>query len=442
MNLYRKINTPIWLFFFLYLILPNYFALELSQTLPLLTASRLILVICYMVIISQNHGKIKIRGLDLNIRMYYVLFILVNCIHLYDTGTSALNRLIVILVEQCAVFVLINNLVDTEKKLKKAIELLMDASSVTALISIVGFLFDTNFFYLLKTVSREMTQAGTTDIGYRNGLLRIEASFGHPVYYAMYCSMMIFVALQMLNCKGNKKRATVCLIMNASALLLTNSRGSILAVAITLLITFFANDWSERKKYLKLIGASAAVLVVLFLLSGNIRKYVIGIIQSLYIYFGMAKDVSSNYQFTYGANMSFTNDRLMQFSGIIWALKKSPLIGFGYNAHIRGLIKYFYNGFWYPANSFDVGYVEIVCCYGIIGVLSFLFLWKDILVRIRQTPKNEYSIMFRNIFIVYFLCMLSVVNIDKIFWVFFGLFGAYSNIVMEKMNGNCSCEKN
>lgn len=441
MNLYRKISTPLWLFFSFYLILPNYFALELSHSLPLITASRLILAICYAIIISQNHGKVRIRGFDLNIQMYITIFTLVNIVHLYDTGTSALNRLIVVFVEQAAVFVLISNLVDTEKKFEKAIDLLMDASSVTALISIVGFLFNTNFFYLLKTVSREMTQAGTSDIGYRNGLLRIEAGFGHPVYYAMYCSMMIFVALQLINCKRKKKRASICLILNIVALLLTNSRGSILAVATTLLISFFASGWRERKKYLKLIGVSIVLLGVLFLFSENIRRYVIGIFQSIYIYFGIAKNVSASYQSNYGANMSFTNDRLMQFSGMIWTLKKSPLIGFGYNSHTRGLIKYFYNGIWYPAVSYDVGYVEIVCCYGIIGAISFLFLWNSVLVKLRHIRKFQYGIMFRNIFVVYLLCMLSVVNIDKIFWVFFGLLGAYSNIVMEKSYGNNS-EKN
>lgn len=37
--------------------------------------------------------------------------------------------------------------------------------------------------------------------------------------------------------------------------------------------------------------------------------------------------------------------------------------------------------------------------------------------------------MFRNMFIVYFICLLSVVNIDRIFWVILGLLLAYSRIV-------------
>lgn len=431
----KKINVLIYIFFLFYMVLPDYFALEVSESFPLITASRFILLFCFFFIIVKRHGKLSITAiklLDKNTKCYFALFFIVNTIHIFDNGVSAVSRLFVIILEQICVVWLISMLVNTRKKFDKAIEMLMYASIIVAVISIVGFIFDTNLFYLLTTVTREMTKAGTTDIGYRNGLLRVEAGFGHPVYYGLYCSIMIFVSLYFYNYKNKKISSIISLLLNVVALLLTNSRGSILAIAVTLIISFFINGWEERKKYLKLIIFFIIFIAIAFVLSSRIRNYIMTVIKSFYVYFGLSDGVMSNY----GANMSFANDRLMQFSGIIWTLKNAALIGFGYGSQTGGLIKYQYLGSWYPAISFDVGYVEIVCCYGIIGAIAWLFLLRAIIKNLKEIKRKPYWIMFRNIFIVYMLCMLSVVSIDKIFWVLFGLLLTYGKILKREKNSS------
>ena len=122
----------------------------------------------------------------------------------------------------------------------------------------------------------------------------------------------------------------------------------------------------------------------------------------------------------------------MQFTGIIWTFKQAPWIGFGVNANGQGLIKYYYSGVWYTANSFDVGYVEIICSYGSMGLVAFLSLWKEIRNKLKMLSHSDDIIMLKNIFIVYFLCMFSVVNIDKVFWIIFGLLVAYSNVIQTE----------
>ena len=427
---YKSNSFSIFLFFSLYLILPSYFAIELSPSLPLITVSRIVLLICFFNIVRTDYGKMKIPYFTWNIKWYFILIFLVNVLHIYDTGVTAINQCIVIFIEQFLVFWIIIYLIDNRYKFYLALEILLGSSAVVAIISIIGFIFNTNFFYLLKTVNRVMTQAGITDIGYRNGLLRIEAGFGHPVYYAMYCSIMIFIALHMFNHNRGKNRGKnfIYLFLNIVALLLTNSRGAILAVFVTFFISFFINGQKERRKYLKVILFIILIAIIILIFSENIRLYVISIIQSLYVYFGFSSNISANF----GANTSFFNDRLMQFTGIIWTFKQAPWIGFGANANGQGLIKYYYSGVWYTANSFDVGYVEIICSYGSMGLVAFLSLWKEIRNKLKMLSHSDDIIMLKNIFIVYFLCMFSVVNIDKVFWIIFGLLVAYSNVIQTE----------
>ena len=434
----QKSNGLLLLFFSLYMVLPNYFALEINESFPLMTASRIILLICFFIIILKGQGRIStisLSRIDNKVRYYFLIISLVNILHIFDRGTSSINRLITIILEQYCVLWLIILIINTRERFEKAIRVLMYSSAVVAIISIVGFIFDTNFFYELKTVSRVMTQAGMTDIGYRNGLLRIEAGFGHPVYYGMYCSIMFFLSLYIYSYRNRKTSSLICMLLNVIALLLTNSRGSILAVAITFVISFFVNGWKERKKYLRILFIVTIIALVAFACSTKIREYVLSVFQSFFVYFGFKESSSINY----GANMSFTSDRLIQFSGILWTIMRAPLIGFGYGAQSIGAIAFYNIGQWFKTTTFDVGYVEIFCCYGILGTIAHMLLLVSIIKNIKFIRRMPYGIMFRNIFIVYFFCLLSVVTIDKIFWPTFGLLLAYSNIMkLEKTDGRYS----
>ena len=421
-------NMMIVLFFSLYMILPSYFALEINESLPLMTASRIILLFCFIIVVLKGYGKLPIsmiKELGNDVKLYFLLFIIIDIYHMFDTGVSSFNHLFILLFEQFGVIWIIMILINNKFKFKKSIHILMYSSAIVAIISIIGFVFNSNPFYILNTVSRSMTQAGTTDIGYRNGLLRIEAGFGHPVYYGMYCSIMIFLSFYVYNYERKKVNSFLCLLLNIVSLVLTNSRGSILGVIVTIFISLIINGAKERKKYYKFFIIFILFFSLSFILSLRVRGYIINILQSFLVYFGITQNTSVNF----GANMSFTSDRLMQFTGIIWTLMMSPIFGFGYGAQSKSVISYYNIGKWFPTTTFDVGYVEIFCCYGIVGSIAFLFLIRCIIKKLKFIKRESYSIMFRNMFIVYFICLLSVVNIDRIFWVILGLLLAYSRIV-------------
>lgn len=161
----QKTDRLILLFFSLYMILPSYFALEVNESLPLLTASRFILFFCFAIIILRKNGRVPILKMDGTLKTYFSLFILVNIFHIFDLKTSSLNPFLSILLEQFGVLWLIMILVNTRHKFEKSVEILMYSSAAVSVISILGFIFNTNFFYILKTVSRTLTQAGMTDIG-------------------------------------------------------------------------------------------------------------------------------------------------------------------------------------------------------------------------------------------------------------------------------------
>lgn len=101
---YKSNSFSIFLFFSLYLILPSYFAIELSPSLPLITVSRIVLLICFFNIVRTDYGKMKIPYFTWNIKWYFILIFLVNVLHIYDTGVTAINQCIVIFIEQFLVF--------------------------------------------------------------------------------------------------------------------------------------------------------------------------------------------------------------------------------------------------------------------------------------------------------------------------------------------------
>ena len=69
-------NMMIVLFFSLYMILPSYFALEINETLPLMTASRIILLFCFIIVVLKGYGKLPIsmiKELGNDVKLYFLL---------------------------------------------------------------------------------------------------------------------------------------------------------------------------------------------------------------------------------------------------------------------------------------------------------------------------------------------------------------------------------
>jgi O-antigen ligase len=415
--------------------MPTYFALEISQSIPLLTVGRILLILLFMTAIYKKRARLTLIKIDQRIILYFVIILFVDIIHIVDSGSYAIKDLLCSIIEQFMIYWTINICVNTKEKFMEALKLIFYSSACVAIVSIIGFLLKTNLFYALNTVQRTMLMTANTDIGTRAGIMRLEAGFGHPIYYALYCTMMIFIGIYFIMV-NNSIINFACLMLDVIALLLTNSRGCILGCILGGAISLLLSKRHVLKKYIKLITGAIFLGVIAILLVTPIRDYIVLIFKSTIIYFsGFEKGAISNY----GANSSFSNDRLMQFTGFIWTFINKPIFGFGPEANSRGLIYYFFNGVgvWSQTNSFDIGYVAIVCQYGLLGLLGFGMLYSMVFKKSRMKYlKHDMLVKFmRDGFIAYFICMFSSVSVDRIFWVMFSMMMTYCDIVKKEQSG-------
>ena len=103
-----KMRASLWFFFALYLILPEYFALEISSSIPLLTGSRIILVIMILVCIHKRTINIK---LDRAFLAYFIILLIVNLYHLSTNPSTAIKAIFTLIVEQAVLYIVMKNLI-------------------------------------------------------------------------------------------------------------------------------------------------------------------------------------------------------------------------------------------------------------------------------------------------------------------------------------------
>jgi hypothetical protein len=133
----------------------------------------------------------------------------------------------------------------------------------------------------------------------------------------------------------------------------------------------------------------------------------------------------------YGENPNGVWSRMVQLSGIEWTLKRSPMFGFGSNAHVRKQVAYeFYEGFWSAVATCDMGIVAIIGQYGIVGLVGYISLYGCVLITLirKKMWKDRLMMSFFYVFASIFLCLLSISSLDQTMWVMIGLFACYVNM--------------
>lgn len=418
----------IMFFMAFYPILPDYFAIELGGGLPLLKASRILLLILMLCIVLRNKKIILMRrslknvGLYWGMIIYFAPRILAN--GYYATKLSAaVNTEFTIIVEQLLLMVLIYQVISTEDDVYACVKTLVYASGVIALISIINVLIGSNLFYELSTISRKVLMTSTV----RMGIVRAEATFGHPVYYAMYCALIVPLALYVWQNERKKLIPVAILALNIIAALLTESRGTIVVLLALILVVLLVTDRKTRNKILCGGIAIAFGMLIVSILAPSIAKQFSNIIKSVMIAFGDSNEVIENF----GGNSSTgLESRLIQLSGIVWMLMHNAVFGLGASCHTRGTLSYYKNGRWFPRDTIDNGYVAYFVEEGLLGGLACFSLFYSLLKSSwkRTTFKNSKNLnnSFFLCFLSYVAVMLSVADVSQLLWVIIALYIIYN----------------
>lgn len=428
----------------LYMILPSYFAIEFSSSLPLITASRILLLLLVVVYLIKNnwHFNFKIineSSVNRLLLAFFALIFITDIGHL--PSSSAIRDILSVIIEEWLVVWVLTKVIVSPKSIMRFLRIVVYSSAIVAVISIVGSLLGVNFFNCLITVDRELLIVDFE----RMGVLRPQAGFDHAVHYGLYNAMMCSIAISLAAREKGRKYILLLasFFLDLVALILANSRGSLFAFGVVILYRIINNRSIKLKTARKAIRIILIVLCcfsVLICIKPDILQYVFGVLFSVYA--SIFNTDAMNSITNYGTNVGGIVSRLAQFSGIIWVLVRRPFLGMGPEATSNGLISYIniYTNDWYVTDTFDVGYIEIFCTYGIVGSMAYILLFGLIIKfifssRISKMDNCGLQSLFRCVFITYFIGILSVDirGTSKVFWVLFALLLSwYSTIKKNK----------
>lgn len=410
-----------------YPILPDYFSIELGGGLPLLKASRILLLILLLCVCFRNkkikliRKPLKAAGLYWPLFIYFAARILANGYYA-PSLSAAINTEFTVIVEQLLLIVMICQVVRSREDVHLCVKTIVNASGVVAIISIINVLIGSNLFYNLNTVSRNVLMVSTV----RMGIIRAEATFGHPVYYAMYCALIIPLALYVWQNEKNAWNSCV-LGLNVIAAFLTESRGTIVVLLALFLVYVTIADKKTRNRILTAVCAIACVAVVVSFVVPTVAQQFSNIIKSVMIAFGDSSETIENF----GGNSSTgLSSRMIQLSGISWMLIHNAVFGLGASCHTRGKLSYRINGIWQVRDTIDNGYVGYFVEEGLLGGIACFSLfysllkssWKKATFKNSRNMNNSFFLCF----VSYVAVMLSVADVSQLLWVIIALYITYN----------------
>ncbi len=407
----------------LYVIMPDYFAIELSQSFPLITGSRIAIGILILVLLKKvvlEHKNIILPSNWIIVLCIYASLRIIPNIYYIFTLTQAINAIFKILIEQVLLSILALNVIE---KRNDIIQSICYGMGVVSTIGIFESIFVVKFSPLFWTVNRTMLDERYI----RLGLLRSVFTFSMPGCFAMFLVVQMPLVIYMY---FFTRKTRYILIANLAliAVIHSGSRASIVTFFIMISICFLVIKKEWRRDYLyKVIISVVCTFGFIFLLSlcsDSLQYYYVGTIKSLLNEIGFRFNLSAgapNGVDGYGINggTGFFS-RLFQLSGIEYTLRQHPFVGLGAEAQNRWAIMYKWIKDWHNYNTYDIGYVAFIGDEGLIGFAGNMFLLIVLVFKCFRNKKKYMSTEqgFLGICIItYMICLLFTNGMNKLLWV-------------------------
>lgn len=212
---------------------------------------------------------------------------------------------------------------------------------------------------------------------------RIYATFTHPNPFAIFMVMIFLVSLS-FSLSSQSKKYLILSPLYLSAIFLSGSRASMVAMAAALIIPFFSIKKENRKK--------AIIKLIIFFASAVIVSQAVILISSL------MKSGLSDYTFLDNVlrNGSFSNSRegRLEFWRVALALfKNKPLTGYGLGTYFSAYSTEYGMNIHFARFAHN-HYLQIAAETGIVGIGLFLFfLWnafRGVLHNAKQSEKTPF----------------------------------------------------
>lgn len=445
-KLLRERRWYMYLLFSLYPIMPDAFAIELSSSLPLLTVSRIILLIDLAIWIIldrkkiaegiKNIGKKKpsIKSMEISkiLLVFWGINILISIIHLFDK-TGEINKLFNILFHQIFLVAVIKRFVTTKEEFVKCIDFMILGFMVSCIAGILQTLFSIDPSEPVMMFLR----GERIGLNERMGLSRARGFCTSPIMFACECGFFAILSLYLFELKKSSKYMTAVLLCIAG-IAMSMTRSAMLGLGLVYIIFFISRFKVAVKLYIKYICIAFVIGIAVIIFVPKVGNVVLEPLKSALNAIGFNFNISSNF----GDNVSNPiGSRTNQWTLFAYMVQNgSLLIGYGYNAYTNGFLHFWYTGFtnWSRAQALDVGFVSVLGESGVIGLLNYAMFYLGIGVSSFKNRKKgtESTLNFYHISVyvmLYFIIMnvaSSCIDIKSI-WLFIALWIVYDNAIKK-----------
>ena len=416
-----------------YLALPSYFAFELTDAMPSFSASRIIIIVTTLIaLLAQKKIRIPRNSPIMIIALVWaVLMILLNLLHISDAFSYATKEIFSIFLERVLLVLIVCTYVDSEEKIDEFLHYMVVTSMVLAVIGMVEFVTNYNVFELLETSTRDYLQSHYD----RAGMHRTASSFGHAVYYALYCTCMLPFSLYLFE-KTRRRLYMICMSFNVVGILMSGTRGQLFPLFLVALSYVAFADKRIRFRYVRALLAVMAVISVICIAVPDIRNFILQNVLSLLNELGFDVSVSEHY----GTNSHGIESRIMQFSGVRWLILNNKFwFGFGPVPAYRGLVSYYYPNYgWVKTESIDVGYISWFLSFGLAGFLTNAMLFVTLLYYSYKYSKrfkhrtNTLEFAFLVFVIIYLVSLFNSSGNGDLLWIVIALMIVHQRCISSR----------
>lgn len=329
------------IYVFLYPILPDYSQIARIPIYQYLTVAALLLVIIPKIRVQtmKYYGRYALPCLMIAVLSY----------GRYFEVKTFLNYILTPLIAGYIIFEL-----STKWNEETIVDILLFGAIVLSVCGLIekitgGF----NVFSLIETV--DFGSSGT-QINTRNGVLRIEGSFGQPISFALY---LIFVNVlsyvRYIEAKRNHRiKYGLVFLLTLLSLFFTDARMPI--ITYIGIMAFFLLK-SRMSKRIAILISTIIVVPIDFINQGIISEL-------LSKYLGIIADVFSLQQGSTDATVSY---RLGLFAALLPQLEGHWLFGYG-NVYMQ---RFTFSMFGFTYNSIDNSILATLMYHGIVGLILF-----------------------------------------------------------------------
>ena len=451
-------------------ILPEQFAVQIHEKLPLLSGSRVLILILFGFWV-YDRWKNKRVSIPWSLGIFLGINIVVSLVN-FRYGFGEVNRIFVMVFERVLLAIMAADLIRDKEEFARCVDFMLMGSAALAVIAIVQTVFEFDIASVLH-LRKTMASVFITD---RMDMTRAYGTF-NAISYGCYCAFMLIPVYYRLT-QTKSQWYSLIFALNFVALVCTFTRSAWLCIAGVMLLMVLVYRW----KMIRLLIPGAVISVALcaalcvaqpklwpaFVETGksSLNTVVTALPESVQEFFAPEKpqqtepaatekttpsepaqtvptepaqtvptepaqtvpaapvqtappadNGGSNNPFQLAENFGSNGEdptytRVVQWTAVEYMIKDGQaLFGYGYNAFPDGRLHYFYDRWdvqWKVATTLDVGFVALITEGGFIGAISFMGLLGYMLViAFRRKKKGAFDFYQVTIFMIGLFLLLN-----------------------------------